>query len=46
MIRGKWLLLVGLVLLILFLSMREREHCPNPDDVWVLSDRGWICIRQ
>ena len=48
MIRGKWLLLLGVIifLLILLLGLRVREQCPEVDQIWVMSDQGWLCIRQ
>jgi len=42
--RGKALLIAGVVLLLIILALRERERCP-PGDYWVMGDRAWICIR-
>lgn len=30
---------------LVFLATREREQCP-PDQVWVWSDNGWLCLRR
>ena len=41
-----WRILLALVIIaLLVLAWRERERCPSPDQVWVMSDQGWICLR-
>jgi hypothetical protein len=44
--RGLWLLVIGIILLLLFFTLREREQCPSPDDIWVMSDGSWVCIKK
>jgi hypothetical protein len=43
--RGKWLLLIGAILVLLYFTFHERERCLDPSDVWVMSEKGWVCVR-
>lgn len=46
LMRGFWLLVIGLALLLIVLTWQQREQCPTPDEIWVMSDRGWVCVRK
>ena len=37
-----WLVIIVLIMVVL-LAWREREHCPL-DEVWVMTDQGWLCM--
>lgn len=37
---------IFLLLVLLAFALKEREQCASPDDVWVMSDRKWVCIHQ
>lgn len=45
LMRGFWLLILGLILLLIYLSWEQRKQCPA-DEIWVMSDKGWVCIRK
>lgn len=43
--RGLPLLIIGIILLLICLYLAQhRDDCPNLNEVWVLSDRGWVCV--
>lgn len=40
-----WRILLAIIIIgLIVLAWRERERCPLPDQVWVMSDTGWICL--
>ena len=39
-------IVIFLLLILLAFALKERERCASPDDVWVMSDRTWVCVRQ
>jgi hypothetical protein len=45
-VRGRTLFIIGIVLLVLWLALRQREAYPSSDDVLVMNDCGWICIQR
>jgi hypothetical protein len=39
-------LVIFILLVLLAIALKEREQCASPDDVWVMSDRAWVCVRK
>lgn len=39
------LFIVIIIIILLFGMLKYRETCPDKDQVWVMSDGRWVCVR-